>query len=378
MKKLPLLLLLCAALLLVSCTASGGETDTTPAVTGGAETDTAETGAAAGLAEIYSSPLTEDGRYPIRALDYVTLSSLSLTVPADVHTATEDEVAAQIGGILNAFADKEIHLDREVRVGDTVNISYVGTIDGVAFSGGSTGEDGTDVVIGYTSYIDDFLFQLVGARPGDRVEVKVTFPEDYGNEELNGKAAVFDTTVNYILSTPELTDEFVGEKLSGYGVSTAEEFIRFIREDYADSKIRTWIAGQIREGIEVSEVPAALIGHQQDQMISYYREYAQSYGMTLETFLKNYAGMTEEELIAETRPDNESQARYVLVCQAIAELGEIVTDDAAVADYFKAQASYYGSEDYSSFITYYGAPYVRQIVMQNQALDLLVERMIKG
>ncbi len=376
MKKLPLLLLLCAALLLASCTQDGGPADTTAS---GAAPETTPAGtAASSLAEVYSSPLTEDGRYPIRALDYVELSSLSLTVPADVHTATEDEVAAQLGGILNAFADKETHVDREVRVGDTVNISYVGTIDGVAFEGGSTGESGTDVVIGYTSYIDNFLYQLVGAKPGDRVEVRVTFPEDYGKEELNGKAAVFDTTVNYILATPELTDEFIGENLSDYGVSTAEEFRRFIREDYEDSKIRTWLAGQIREGIPVREVPAALTGHQQDQMISYYREYAQSYGMTLETFLKNYAGMTEEELIAETRPDNESQARYVLVCQAIAELGEIVTDDAAVAAYFKAQASHYGSEDYSSFVDYYGAPFVRLTVMQNQALDLLVERMIKG
>ena len=150
MKKLSVLLLLCAALVFTACAQPGGETDTTAP-----ETEPAVTGAVADRSALYSGPLEENGRYRLRALDYVTLPTLSLTVPAEIHTVTEDETAAQIGGILTRFADKEIRLEREVRVGDTVNISYVGTIDGVAFEGGSTGESGTDVVIGYTSYIDD-------------------------------------------------------------------------------------------------------------------------------------------------------------------------------------------------------------------------------
>lgn len=85
-----------------------------------------------------------------------------------------------------------------VEDGDTVNIDYVGTIDGVEFDGGSTGGSGTDLVIGSGSYIDDFEDQLIGSHPGDTVEVNVTFPDDYGNEELNGKDAVFTVTINGI------------------------------------------------------------------------------------------------------------------------------------------------------------------------------------
>ena len=85
-----------------------------------------------------------------------------------------------------------------VEDGDTVNIDYVGTIDGVEFDGGSTNGAGTDLVIGSGNYIDDFEEQLIGAHPGDTVEVSVTFPEDYGNEELNGQDAVFEVTVNGI------------------------------------------------------------------------------------------------------------------------------------------------------------------------------------
>ena len=77
-----------------------------------------------------------------------------------------------------------------VKDGDTVNIDYVGKIDGTAFDGGSTNGQGTDLEIGSGSYIDDFEDQLVGAHPGDEVEVTVTFPDDYGAADLAGKEAV--------------------------------------------------------------------------------------------------------------------------------------------------------------------------------------------
>ena len=83
----------------------------------------------------------------------------------------------------------------EVKDGDTVNIDYVGKIDDVAFDGGSTDGNGTDLVIGSGSYIDNFEEQLIGAHPG---EVKVTFPDDYQATDLAGKEAVFDVTVNGI------------------------------------------------------------------------------------------------------------------------------------------------------------------------------------
>lgn len=82
--------------------------------------------------------------------------------------------------------------------GDTVNIDYVGTVDGVEFDGGSTNGTGTDLVIGSGSYIDDFEDQLIGAHPGDEVQVEVTFPDDYGSQDLAGKDAVFAVTINGI------------------------------------------------------------------------------------------------------------------------------------------------------------------------------------
>ena len=85
-----------------------------------------------------------------------------------------------------------------VKDGDTVNIDFVGSIDGVEFEGGNTYGNGTDLVIGSNKYIDDFEEQLIGAHPGDKVDVYVTFPENYGKEDLNGKEALFKVTVNGI------------------------------------------------------------------------------------------------------------------------------------------------------------------------------------
>lgn len=83
-----------------------------------------------------------------------------------------------------------------VEDGHTVNIDYIGTMDGEEFE--NTEGYGTDLTIGSGMYIDDFEEQLIGAHPGDTVEVNVTFPEDYGNEELNGKDAVFEVVINGI------------------------------------------------------------------------------------------------------------------------------------------------------------------------------------
>ena len=85
-----------------------------------------------------------------------------------------------------------------VEDGDTVNIDYVGTADGVEFDGGSTEGMGTDLVIGSGSYIDDFEEQLIGAHPGETVEVNVTFPDDYYSTDMAGKDAVFTVTINGI------------------------------------------------------------------------------------------------------------------------------------------------------------------------------------
>jgi trigger factor len=97
-------------------------------------------------------------------------------------------------------AGRYLNTDTSLTVmdGDWVNIDFVGTVDGEEFDGGNTNGQGADLLIGSDTLIDDFEDQLVGHNVGETVEVTVTFDDDYGVEELNGKEAVFETTINGI------------------------------------------------------------------------------------------------------------------------------------------------------------------------------------
>ena len=106
----------------------------------------------------------------------------------------EDTNIESDAGLGELLTDKKL----EIKDGDTVNIDYVGSVDGVEFAGGNTNGGGAELTIGSGMYIDDFEEQLIGAHPGDKVDVVVTFPENYGNEELNGKEALFKVVVNGI------------------------------------------------------------------------------------------------------------------------------------------------------------------------------------
>ena len=125
-------------------------------------------------------------------------SSVSNETTSKVENSVTDE-NENAGSVIEA-EETTYQTDPSLTVenGDTVNIDYVGSVDGVEFFGGNTQGMGTDLVIGSGLYIDDFEEQLIGAHPGDHVTVTVTFPEDYGKEDLNGKEAVFEVTVNGI------------------------------------------------------------------------------------------------------------------------------------------------------------------------------------
>ena len=127
--------------------------------------------------------------------------AIIVTSGSSKNTTSSGDTATESGSTDNSTDDSTSYsTDSSLTVedGDTVNIDYVGSIDGVEFDGGNTQGNGTDLTIGSGRYIDDFEEQLIGAHPGDEVEVTVTFPDDYGNDELNGKEAVFDVTVNGI------------------------------------------------------------------------------------------------------------------------------------------------------------------------------------
>lgn len=368
-----------AVLMLASCTpnklptpSGGDKTTTAPITTVAPGTDTPTVTESVDTVKIYSGPLKENGRYDIKATDYVKIDKdfiKNIVIPKSVHTASEDDIAVTLAQILSPFADSTVHLDREIRLGDTVNIDYVGSIDGVEFAGGSTAGAGTDVTIGVTSYIDDFLYQLIGHKAGETVNIEVTFPENYGKEELNGKDAVFVTKINYILKTPELTDDFVKENLSEYGCETADALMDIIKESITADAIDSYVYSLLQSGFEVTAVPEVLIQHQYDQLIEYYRDYGSYYGMELDAFL-SAMGTTKEALLEESKAECEGIAKLILTCQAIAEIIGYEPQDTDVLAYFGEMN---GTTDITEYKEVYGMPYLKYVTTEEHVFNYIKE-----
>ena len=161
-------------------------------------------------------------------------------------------------------------VERAAENGDQVTIDFVGKIDGEVFQGGTA--NGTNLVLGSGRMIPGFEEGLVGAKAGDSLTLNVTFPEDYQNLDLAGKAAEFETTVQAVAAPalPELNDEFFAQfgvnegGLEGFRAEVRKNMERELRQ-----AIKTKVKGQVMDGLlntNTVEVPKALISTEIDRL----------------------------------------------------------------------------------------------------------------
>ena len=327
----------------------------------------------------YSAGLDQNGFWKgIKALDYIeTLEYREISIPNDIHNISDDALQAEIDGILSNYTSNAQVTDRDVVDGDTVNIDFVGSIDGVEFDGGSTNGMGTDVTIGVTEYIDDFLEQLIGHFPGETIDVKVTFPDDYMEETLQGKDALFVTTINYINGetvAAELTDAFVAGNLTAtYGWKNVAEMKEKMRSEMRRQSLEQFVMEYLTTEVAVKSVPDSLIDYQEGVMMHYYQEYASYYGVDINELLANEGLSSIDELTERYSDFNTQNATYYLVIQAIAEDTGISVSDEDISNYF---LDVYGSSDYSAQEAEYGLPYLKQSVLRLKVTDYIVENAI--
>lgn len=143
---------------------------------------------------------------------------------------SDEEVDQALEGIANDYRSSEpIEEDRPLKEGDVAVIDFVGKVDGEAFEGGSA-ED-YRLELGSGRFIPGFEDQLVGAKKGAAIEVKVKFPEEYGSEQLAGKDATFDVTVKDIEAFKDtaIDDEFA----KSLGMESLDQLKDMIRERLA-------------------------------------------------------------------------------------------------------------------------------------------------
>ena len=327
----------------------------------------------------YSAGLNDKGFFEgVTALDYVTLPADYNAVPlaeADV-AVDEDYLASYIDSIAQSFATDIEVTDRAVEDGDSVNIDYVGSIDGVEFDGGSTGGTGTVVTAGATNYIDDFLDQIIGHMPGETFDVNVTFPDPYeNNPDLAGKDAVFVTTINHIVEQeiPEVTDEFVKENLyETDGWETVEQMETELREVMRETNIYNGVWDYLMENCEISEIPEAVTTFRQESVLNQYRSYAMSYGMELNDFLTAMGIESSDALLESSAATIETYAKQSLITQAIAEKEamELTHDD--VLAYF-ADVEDATEDTVTEYEDFFGAPYVMMNALNYYVGTLLID-----
>ena len=259
---------------------------------------------------------------------------------------TEEEILAEINRERNKNARNITIEDRPVKDGDMTVIDFEGFVDGEAFEGGK-GEN-YPLTIGYGAFIPGFEEQLVGAEIGKEVEVKVTFPEEYRAEELQGKEAVFKCTVHEIKEKelPELDDEFASE-VSEF--DTLEEYKEDVKKNLTEKKVKDAETARENAAVEAAvkaseiEIPEAMLETQQRQMVDEFSQRITMQGMSMEQYMQ-FTGATYEKLIEQVKPQAEERIRARLVLEAIAKSENIVATEEDYEKEMKTMAEVYQME----------------------------------
>lgn len=259
---------------------------------------------------------------------------------------TDEEVDKEIDKERESNARNIDVTDRAVKDGDIVTLDFEGFVDGTAFEGGK-GEN-YPLTVGSGTFIPGFEEQLVGAEIGKETEVNVTFPEDYQAEDLKGKAAVFKCTVKEIKEKelPTLDDEFASEVSEFETLAEYKADIRGrLEERKAKAAREAKEAAVIEEIIKDSdmEIPEAMIGTQQRQMIDEFAQRIQMQGLTLEQYFQ-FTGASYDQMIEQVKPQAEKRIQSRLVLEAVAAAEKIEATEEDYEEELKSMAEAYQME----------------------------------
>lgn len=268
----------------------------------------------------------------------------------EIEKVSTEVTAEEIDKRLKEEAEKNARTvtveDRAVQDGDEVIMDFEGFVDGETFEGGK-GEN-YPLTIGSGSFIPGFEEQLIGAEAEKETEVKVTFPEDYHAEELQGKDAVFKCTVHEIKAKelPEIDDEFAAE-VSEF--DTLDEYKAELEAELKKQKEAEGKRKQEDEAVEKAvenasyEIPEAMITTNVSQMKEDFARRIQSQGLTMEQYYM-FTGATEEKMEEEMRPQAVKRIETRLVLEAVAKAENIEISDERLDEEIQKMADSYKME----------------------------------
>lgn len=293
----------------------------------------------------------------------------------DAITVTDEDVEMSIQSDLETLATKTDVTGRAAKLGDIAIIDFEGKKDGVAFEGGA----GTDyeLELGSKTFIDGFEDGIVGHNIGEKFDLNLTFPENYGSADLAGQAVVFTVTLKSLKekNVPELTEDVLAQL--GTEAKTIEEYKAQIKADLeksnketAESTLLNSVWEALVENCEVKKYPEGKVDEYAKNMEQQYSYYAQMYGMELEQFFTQMFGMSSKEMAKKT-------VTQELAISLIAEKEGLTISDKAYDEGVKELAEQYGYQDTKEFVEAYGEDTIRKALLQEKVGNFLVENSVQ-
>ncbi len=271
--------------------------------------------------------------------------------------------------------------DREIQKDDIAVIDFEGFVDGEPFEGGK----GTDysLTIGSHSFIDTFEDQLIGKKTGDKVDVNVTFPEEYHEASLKGKPALFKVEIKEVKvkELPKLDDEFASE-VSEF--DTLKEYKASVKKTLTDrrkAQVKTEkenkVLLKVVENAKV-DLPAPMVDEQVSQMVNEFASRLQQQGLSIEQYMQ-MTGMQPQALMDQMRPEAETRIKTRLVLEAVADAEEIKATDKDIDKELEKMAEMYRMEadKLKEMVGDAEKEQISKDVAVQKAVDLLVKEAVE-
>ena len=299
-----------------------------------------------------------------------------LEVEIERETVTDADVQRRIEQD-QAKASRTVEvLDRPVADGDTVNLDYAGTVDGVAFAGG-TAEKQT-LKIGSHQFIPGFEEQMIGMCVAEEKDLNVTFPADYHAKELAGKEAVFHVKVNSISNTelPELDDDFAAD-VSDFSTfaeykADIEKQLKEQAEKNNEAMAENAVVEKAVENATV-DIPEAMIRRETNNILRDMQMQMAHQGLRMEDYLK-YTGQTVEQLADSYHNEAERRVKIQLVLEAIRKAENLEADEEAIEKQTAQQAERMGRdlEDFKKSLTDSQKDALKDAAAVQKTVDLMM------
>ena len=298
-----------------------------------------------------------------------------VTVEKAETTVSAKEVNEKLAAELEKNA-RVVEVEREIKKDDIANIDFVGSVDGVEFEGGK-GED-YPLTIGSGTFIPGFEDQLIGHKAGETVDVKVTFPENYGAKDLAGKEALFVTTIKTVKEkqVPAADDEFASE-VSEF--DTLDEYKKDLKKTLKEEKEKAAtttnernVIAKVVENASV-EIPAPMLEAQLDNMLYDYQTRLAQQGIPMDQYLK-ITGQTVEQIKDQMKESAEKNLKTSLVIEAIMEKENITVAEERVDEEFKKIAEQYKMEydDLKKTVSEEQKESMKREIAFQETIDMLV------